>query len=225
MMTKDSLPNGSVSSLAELCFQSSLKYLESSKKWNAFLPEDICQALICKKLKTGHCDDDFVSTYLADIQTSRITKVHITGARITDNGLEMISRHPLREVDISHCSELSEKTVVSLAKCSNTLTSLKMSRCRQITVFNGLRRLTGLRSLDVSSTWLDNHSGFECFADLINLRMLNLSGTEIKTLDPLKTMTMLTNLDLSCCEKIKSITPLETIQGYDLFLSHFNKSM
>ncbi|KAJ7372331.1 hypothetical protein OS493_019776 [Desmophyllum pertusum] len=81
-MTKDELTHGTastVSSLVEICLESSLKYLESAKLRNEhnFLPEDICEALICKKLKTGHCDDDFVSTYLADIQNKQNHKVTV----------------------------------------------------------------------------------------------------------------------------------------------------
>ena len=224
-MTKDSSRKQSVSSLADLCFQSSLKYLESSRKWdertNTFIPEDLCTALISKKLKSGHCDDDFVSTYLADVQTSRITKLHMSGARITDIALEFISRHPLREVDVSHC-EVSEKALVSLAKCKSTLTTLKMVHCRQITEFKELRHLTGLKSLDVSDTWLDDGNGIRSFVNLVNLRMLNLSGTEIVSLDPLNNLAMLTNLDLSCCREIESIKPLETIRRYDL-RSNYNK--
>ncbi|XP_022789146.1 protein zer-1 homolog isoform X2 [Stylophora pistillata] len=224
-MTKDSSRKQSVSSLAELCLKSSLKYLESFKIWderlNTFLPEDICTALISKKLSSGHCDDEFVSTYLADVKTSRITKVHMSGARITDLGLEFISRHPLREVDISYC-EVSEKTLVSLAKCRNTLTSLKMIHCRQITEFKELRHLIGLKSLDVSDTWLDDRNGTRCFADLVNLRMLNLSGTEIVSLDPLNTLAMLTSLDLSLCREIESIKPLENIRGSLQWLSLYN---
>ncbi|CAH3037645.1 unnamed protein product [Pocillopora meandrina] len=224
-MTKDSSRKQSVSSLADLCFQSSLKYLESSRKWdertNTFIPEDLCTALINKKLKSGHCDDDFVSTYLADVQTSRITKLHMSGARITDIALEFISRHPLREVDVSHC-EVSEKALVSLAKCKSTLTSLKMVHCRQITEFKELRHLTGLKSLDVSDTWLDDGNGIRFFVNLVNLRMLNLSGTEIVSLDPLNTLAMLTNLDLSCCREIESIKPLETIRRSLQWLSLYN---
>lgn len=221
-MTKDTLTHGAtgtVSSLAKMCFESSLRYLESSKVWNenTFLPEDICEALICKKLKTGQCDDDFIATYFADIQTSRITKIHVSGATITDSGLAVLSVHPLREVDVSNCEEVSEKTIVSLIKCKNTLTSLNLSRCRRITAFNELQHLTRLKSLDVSETFLEERD-FEWLSALIQLRSLNLSDTEITSLEPVKTMTLLTNLDLSKCGKIESIEPLETIKGYDLFL-------
>lgn len=216
-MTKDVLTHG-VSTLAEICLQSSLKFLESSKvrTKNTFLPEDICEALICKKLKTGHCDDDFIATYFADIQTSRITKIHVSGAAVTDSGLEVVSVHPLREVDVSNC-EVSEKCIKSLIKCKNTLTSLNLSRCRGITAFNELQHLTSLKSLNLSDTFLEQRH-FECLSALSHLRSLNVSETEITSLEPVKTMTLLTNLDLSKCVKVESIEPLETIKGYDLFV-------
>ena len=220
-MTKDVLTHGAhetVSSLAEICLQSSLRYLESSKVWNenTFLPEDICEALICKKLKTGHCDDDFVAKYFADTQTSRITKIHISGATITESGVEVLSVHPLREVDLSNC-EVSGKAIVSLIKCKNTLTSLNLSRCRRITAFNELRHLNRLKSLDLSDTFLEQRY-FDCLSALIHLRSLNVNETEITSLEPVKTMTLLTNLDLSKCGKIESIEPLAAIKGYDQLL-------
>ena len=169
-MTKDVLTHGTVSSLAEICLESSLRYLESSesRKENTFLPEDICEALICKKLKTGSCDDDFVATYFADVQTSRITKVHVSGAALTDSGLEVLSVHPLREVDVSNCDSVSGKAIVSLVKCKNTLTSLNLSNCTRINAFTGLQHLTRLKSLDVSQTLLDQRD-FECLSTMVHL--------------------------------------------------------
>lgn len=219
-MTKDVLTHsadGTVSSLVQICLESSLRYLESSKTWreNTFLPEDICEALICKKLKTGDCDDDFVATYFSDVQTSRITKIHVSGAALTDSGLEVLSVHPLREVDVSNC-QVSEKAIVSLKKCKNTLTSLNLGHCCRITAFNELQHLTRLKSLDVSQTFLDQRH-FECLSALVHLRSLNVSATEITSLEPVQTMTLLTNLDISKCVLVQSIEPLKTLKGYDLF--------
>jgi len=217
-MTKDVLTHGTVSSLAEICLESSLRYLESSESWkeNTFLPEDICEALMCKKLKTGSCDDDFVATYFADVQTSRITKVNVSGAALTDSGLEVLSVHPLREVDVSNCESVSEKAIVSLVKCKNTLTSLNLGNCTRINAFTELQQLTRLKSLDVSQTLLDQRD-FECLSTMVHLRSLNVSATEIISLEPVKTMTLLTNLDLSKCALLESIEALKTLKGYDIF--------
>ena len=223
-MTKDVLTHsadGTVSSLAEICLESSLRYLESSQLWkeNTFLPEDICEALICKKLKTGSCDDDFVATYFADIHTSRITKVHVSGAALTDSGLGMLSVHPLREVDVSNCESVSEKAIMSLVNCKNTLTSLNLGNCRRINAFTELQQLTRLKCLDVSQTLLDQRD-FECLSTLVHLRSLNVSATEITSLEPVKTMSLLTSLDLSKCVLLESIEPLKTLKGYAIFEYH-----
>lgn len=220
-MTKDVLTHsadGTVSSLAKICLESSLRYLESSQSWkeNTFLPEDICEALICKKLKTGSCDDAFVATYFADIRASRITKVHVSGATLTDSGLEMLSVHPLRDVDVSNCESMSENAIMCLVNCKNTLTSLNLGNCSGINAFTELQQLTGLKVLDVSETLLDQ-TDFECLSTLVRLRSLNVSATKITSLEPVKTMTLLTNLDLSECFFLDSIEPLKTLKGYAIF--------
>ena len=219
-MTKDELTHGSVSSLLEMCLKSSLRYLESSqllKRENIFLPEDVCEALICKKIKTGNCDDDFIATFFADVQTSRMTKAHLSSATITDAAIEMISRHCLREVDVSNCSTLSERSIQSLIKCKDTLISLNMACCRQVNAFTGLQHFTKLKNLDVSQTFIDQKE-FECLSTLVELRKLNVSGTEVSSLEPVRSMHSLTSLDLSNCCYVESIEPLVSIKGYDLFL-------
>ena len=218
-MTKDELAHGTVSSLLEICLKSSLKYLESAqlpKNENIFLPEDICEALICKKLKTGNCDDDFIATFFADVRTSRMTKAHLSSSTVTDAGIEMIASHPLREVDISKCSTLSERSVQFLVKCKDTLISLNMSHCRQINSYRGLQHLTKLKNLDVSRTFIDQRE-FECLSTLVHLRRLVVSGTDIRALEPIKSMPSLTTLDLSNCRSIESIEPLEVAKGYMIY--------
>jgi len=44
-----------------------------------------------------------------------------------------------------------------------------------------------------------------------------VSATEIISLEPVKTMTLLTNLDLSKCVLLESIEALKTLKGYDIF--------
>lgn len=219
-MTKDELAHGSVSSLLDICLRTSLRYLESSqlpKNENIFLPEDVCEALICKKLKTGSCDDDFIATFFADVHTSRMTKAHLSCATITDAGVEMISRHFLREVDVSKCVTLSERSIQSLLKCKDSLISLNLSYCRQINAFRGLEQFTKLKNLDVSRTFIDQRE-FEWLSTLVDLRRLNVSGTEIRSLEPIRSMPLLTTLDLSNCRSVESIEPLEVTKGYDSFL-------
>lgn len=224
-MTKDELGNGSVSSLLEICMKSSLEYLESwqlPKHIGIFLPEDICEALICRKLKTGNCDDEFLATFFADVRTSRMTRAHLSCSAITDAGIEMISCHPLREVDVSRCSALSEKSIQSLIKCKDTLTSLNIAYCRQMSSHRGLQHLTNLRNLDITSTFAIDQREIESLAPLVYLKRLVLSGTSIRSLEPITSMTSLTTLDLSNCSSLETIKPLDSIKGTVCWLSLYN---
>lgn len=210
------MTEGNVSSLMEICLKSSLEYLETAKlsrNKNIFLPEDICEALICKKLKTGSCDDGFIATFFSDVHTCRMTKAHLSNSTITDTGLEMICCHPLREVDVSKCSELSAKSVKSLIKCKNTLISLNIAHCREMNSYRDLQHLTKLKNLDVSRTFIDQLE-FQCLSALVELRRLVLSGTDIKSLEPIRSMPLLTTLDLSNCQSVESIVALEALKGY-----------
>ena len=219
-MTKDELAHGTVSSLKEICLKISLKYLESyqlPKKENIYLPEDVCKALICKKIETGNCDDDFIATFFADVQKSRMTKANLSCASITDAGIEMISHHCLREVDVSKCETLSERSIQSLVKCKGTLISLNMAGCRHISSFTGLKHFTKLKILDVSRTFLD-HRDFAGLSTLVDIKKLIVSSTNISSLEPVRSMTSLTTLDISNCD-VESIEPLETVKGYDFFNS------
>lgn len=214
-MTKDEIGNGNVSSLLDMCIKSSLEYLESSqllKNEAVFLPEDICEALICKKLKTGNCNDDFIATFFADVRTSRMTKAHLSSSTLTDAGIEMISSHPLREVDISRCSSLTGESLQSLVKCKDTLMSLNIAHFQMMWSKEVLQRLTNLKNLDISSTRIDQRE-FESLEALVCLQRLIASGTDIRSLEPVRSMASLTTLDLSNCHSIEAIKPLESIKG------------
>lgn len=222
-MTKDELAHGTVSSLKEICLKISLKYLESyqlPKKENIYLPEDVCKALICKKIETGNCNDDFIATFFADVQKCRMTKANLSCASITDAGIEMISHHCLREVDVSKCETLSERSIQSLVKCKGTLISLNMAGCRHISSFTGLKHFTKLKILDVSRTFLD-HRDFAGLSTLVDLKKLIVSSTNISSLEPVRNMTSLTTLDISNCD-VESIEPLETVKGTLSWLSLYN---
>lgn len=219
-MTKDDLADGTVSSLFEICFKTSLKYLESSqlpKNESLFLPEEVCQALISQKIKMGTCSDDFIAKFFADIQTSRMTRANLSCTAITDAGVELISRHCLREVDVSKCEALTSKSIEFLLRCKDSLVSLNVSYCRQINYFSGLRDFTKLKSLDLSRTFIDQRE-FDSLCTLVHLRRLNISGTHISSLEPVRSMCSLTSLDLSNCDDLESVEPLEAVKGYDLYL-------
>ncbi|KAK2565933.1 Protein zer-1-like protein [Acropora cervicornis] len=223
-MTKDEIGDGNVSSLLDMCIKSSLEYLESNqllKNEAVFLPEDICEALICKKLKTGNCNDDFIATFFADVRTSRMTKAHLSSSTLTDAGIEMISSHPLREVDISKCSSLTGKSLLSLLKCKHTLVSLNIAHFQMGWAQGVLQHLTKLKNLDISRTYFDQRE-FESLETLVNLQRLIASGTGIKSLEPVRGMASLTTLDLSNCHSIEVIKPLESIKGTLCWLSLYN---
>lgn len=223
-MTKDEIGDGNVSSLLDMCIKSSLEYLESNqllKNEAVFLPEDICEALICKKLKTRNCNDDFIATFFADVRTSRMTKAHLSSSTLTDAGIEMISSHPLREVDISKCTSLTGKSLLYLLKCKHTLVSLNIAHFEMRWAQGVLQHLTKLKNLDISRTYFDQRE-FESLKTLVNLQRLIASGTGIKSLEPVRGMASLTTLDLSNCHSIEVIKPLESIKGTLCWLSLYN---
>lgn len=198
----------------ELCLASSLKYLESSLKTsqNVFLPEDVCEALIAKRLKEGECDDSFLS-FFANPMTSRMVHVNLHGAPITDEGLGFIASHPIRELNVAECSQLTNEGIRHLTRCKNSLFSLNLGKCNQITEFSDVGAFSKLRVLDVSNTAFDQTS-FEASApSLSHLQFLNMTATEIRDLIPVQQLTSLVSLDLSLCGGLTSIEPLQTVKG------------
>ena len=198
----------------ELCLASSLKYLESSLKSseNVFLPEDVCEALIAKRLKQGKCDDNFLSSF-ANPLTSRMVRVNLHGAGITDEGLEFIASHPIRELNVAECNQLTQEGIRHITRCKNSLFSLNLMKCSQVTEFNDVGAFSKLRMLDVSRTAFDQ-SSFEATApNLAHLQWLNMTETQISDLIPVQQLTSLVSLDLSLCDGLTSIEPLQTVKG------------
>ena len=215
-MTKDELAHGNVSTLLEMCLETSLRFFESSNcQLNVFVPEYVCEALIDKKLKEGRCDDNFLCS-ISSPRTSRMFRARLCGASITDYALEVIcDGHPLRDVDISNCHKLSHRAITHLGKCQSTLVSLSLANCHQFSSLKGLDQLTNLKNLDLTNTYTVHHE-FEMLSRLVNLKRLNLTGTKIERLEPASNLKNLTSLDLSECRQVTSIKALETIRGYDL---------
>ena len=208
-MTRDK-----VSSLMELCLTSSLNYLESSFKASqyVFLPEDVCEALIAKRLKEGKCTDSFLSTF-SNPSTSRMVRVDLHGASITDEGLGYIVYHPIRDLNVSECCQLTKEGIKQITQCKNSLFSLNLGKCNKIAEFDDVGVFRKLRALDVSNTSFDQKS-FEASAQgLSNLQMLNMTETEITDLKPVEHLKSLKSLDLSSCAGLTSVEPLKSVQG------------
>lgn len=208
-MTRDK-----VSTLMELCLTSSLNYLESSLKTsqNFFLPEDVCEALIAKRLKEGKCNDSFLSSF-KDPLRSRMVRVDLHGASITDEGLGYIASQPIRDLNVSECCQLTEEGIKHITGCKNSLFSLNLGKCSKIVEFDYVGDFWKLRVLDVSNTAFDQKS-FEVSAKgLSHLQLLNMTETTITDLKPVEHLKSLISLNLSSCSELKSIEPLKLVQG------------
>ncbi|XP_048586884.1 protein zer-1 homolog isoform X2 [Nematostella vectensis] len=209
------MTRGEVTSLLDLCMDKSLKLFDAATFKTSgvvFLPEDVCEAFISKRLKSGDCTDNFLSSF-SNPQTSRIVRVNLKGASITDRGLQLISCQPIRELNISRCLEVTQHGIKHICQCKNTLKCLNIGQCIRIMDFCDVAKLNNLRFLDLSKTLIEQYD-FEIVSEgLQQLQVLNLAETVITDLGPVKNMRHLTSLDLSNCRDIKSIAPLEILNG------------
>lgn len=189
-------------------------FLESStfKTQNhVFLPEDLCEAFISKRLKSGDCNDNFLSSF-SNPQTSRIVRLNLKGASITDKGLEHIACQPIRELNISSCTRVTQNGLKYLHRCKNTLMCLNLGQCVQICEFTDVGDFSHLKFLDLRKTLITQEQ-FECISQgLTDLLFLNLSETSIVDLSPVEYLRNLTSLDLSECRDLSSIAPLSCLK-------------
>lgn len=209
------MTRGEVTTLLDLCMDTSLGFLESAsfKNQHIFLPEDLCEAFISKRLKCGDCNDNFLATF-SDPQTSRIVRLNLKGASITDRGLELISCQPLKELNISSCRLVTQDGLKYLHRCKNTLMCLNLGQCCRIYDFTEVASFYNLKVLDLRNTVITQEQFERISLGLQNLMSLNLTETYISDLSPVNFMRSLTTLDLSECPDIQSIKPLECLKGW-----------
>lgn len=211
------MTGGTVTSLLDLCLDSSLKYLESSSstqtKEFVYLPENVWQALISRMIQEGKCNDAFLSTFSNLLKSTR-GRVRLQNAQITDRGIDCICYQLLRDVNLAGCSELTHKSLEHLSRCKNSLMSLNIAGCHGIRKFNHVALLSNLRVLDLSRTDFDQENFSAIGTSLTELRVLNLKETKITDLGPVSALKNLASLDVSCCKYITCLEPLEQIQGY-----------
>ena len=100
--------------------------------------------------------------------------------------------------------------------------NLNLSHCTQLTSVDGLNGLTALRSLDLSSTEVDN---IAALARLSTLQTLNLRETKIWDIEPLTGLTALQSLDVSSTEidDIEPLRGLRTLQTLNLSSTRVGK--
>ena len=212
-MTRDT-----VTSLMDLCLESSLRYLESSSSKSTlaecvFLPEEVCEALISRMTQEGKCNDAFLYKFSNPL-TSRVLRAKLQNTGVTDRGISFVSQQPLREVNLSGCGEITEEGLDHLRQCRNTLTCLRLAKCTRLRNFSPVYSLTKLTLLDLSHTAFDQEALERLGEVAVNLRCLRLRKTLITSLAPVSNLRCLVSLDISACSQIVCIEPLTAIRGY-----------
>lgn len=183
--------------------------------------------------------NEFSENFLPNLQ-----ELNLNYCKIQKDAIKYLKfPYNLQKLDLSWC-DLSGKEL-NLTYCSN-LQKLDLRKCKNMTEFGSLKFLTNLRSLNLADCNITNNNfedlkslsklqkldlsmcknitdeGFKHLKIFLSLKKLNLSGTQIKELKPLKFLNALEKLYLigcqitdACLEHLKSITNLQ-----ELDLSH-----
>lgn len=97
------------------------------------LPAEICERMIhlYSEDLDKVIDDKFLNLF-KDPLTSRLNRVNLHDSVVTDEGIILITRHPLVELDISNCSKLTQNTLKKLNNMKSDLLSLTVGSAVQI---------------------------------------------------------------------------------------------
>ena len=139
-------------------------------------------------------------------QLRHLRKLNLSHTRITDSGLEHLK--PLENVtdlDCYYAEYLTEEGVAHLHNWKH-LERLNL-RGTKVTskVFDSLAKLTSLRSLDISSTQIEDE-GIEALTSLTKLESLAIGGNRLSgaALPLLKLLPSLVNLDVGGIQRVDS---------------------
>lgn len=141
---------------------------------------DLKQVRVLDKLKrlsvtdvTTKCIDDTVIESWAEM--TGLEMLDLSGARITADGVKFFTQSALRDLRLSHCSEIGDDALKQLASC-NQLTHLELSACGTITNIGltHVSKLQNLQSLKLTSYPEIGDDGMAALAGLKNLRKLEL---------------------------------------------------
>lgn len=216
--------------LVDICIKVSLKnrshlccFDDATAEFNLCdgitLPAEICERMLYLYSEELYkvIDDKFLNLF-KDPTTSRLSRVNLHDSAVTDEGIALITKHPIVELDISNCSKLTQNTLEKLNDLKSDLISLTVGSAVQI--FPETLQPT---ADDQSSGCNYEERGYILRAP--NLRKLvikGLSATVERDYFPLllRSLTHLTHLDLSMCYNLgdlKYLLPLKQIVYLSLF--------
>ncbi|XP_071445512.1 protein zer-1 homolog [Hetaerina americana] len=130
-VSKDSAPE----SLLDLCFKYVVSHLETicyvdpdtkdrRLKDGLTLPSEICEKLLEVYQQSGHSLEDKFVKIFENTQTTRLRRVHLRNANITDHGLCILLRHKLMELDLSNCVFITKRSLWHINEFGDSLLSL-----------------------------------------------------------------------------------------------------
>lgn len=185
---------------------------------DAFLHSELSEQLLTTLCDRGKLDDWSLSLF--DTSVTRLKRVRLrnVGVDISTRGLRILRGHKLTDLEVTG---LVRATVNDLVGCLGEwslqhLRTLSVSRCTfldmsKYCVVVALAKLRGLHSLDVSHTEFNRH-GLEIVThDLPQLEALDISGTRVDDITPLRRLKdrlkslAMYNLRISSCDSVVPI--------------------
>nr|CAD7454216.1 unnamed protein product [Timema tahoe] len=135
MLPFPAIVNGAPESLLDLCFKYVVQNLDTICSVDPFtrdyhlkeglaLPSEICERLIEIYQKCGNSVDDRFVNIFSNSHTTRLKRVRLRNSSITDDGLRVLLNHNLVELNISNCSEITEKSLQNINDRGDSIASL-----------------------------------------------------------------------------------------------------
>nr|CAD7397256.1 unnamed protein product [Timema cristinae] len=135
MLPFPAIVNGAPESLLDLCFKYVVHNLDTICSVDPFtrdyhlkeglaLPSEICERLIEIYQKCGNSVDDRFVNIFSNSHTTRLKRVRLRNSSITDDGLRVLLNHNLVELNISNCSEITEKSLQNINDRGDSIASL-----------------------------------------------------------------------------------------------------
>lgn len=190
------------------------------------LPEEICERILCMCCELNRTIDDKLLTLFKDSSRTRLRRVKLRSAHITDASMEIISKHNITELDISNCTRLTARTRKLVSKVSRSLLSLIVGN--SVGIFSSSDEGFVLVSPedcfpdslagpcgDEPSSLVQNKSAILDAPHLRKLVVHNLEMPLEKDYFPflLEPLQFLTYLDLSNCQDLGDLNYLETLKN------------
>ncbi|XP_023223451.1 protein zer-1 homolog [Centruroides sculpturatus] len=171
------------------------------------LPAEICERML--KLSVEDLDrviDDSFLRIFIDNSATRLKQVNLQGTSVSDDGIEIICRHNILELNISQCVKLTERTLMLLNNMSSELLSLVIGNSVQIlpdSLTDTEVNMSGNQFVKSKSIYQEQNY----ILNAPSLRRLVVHGLEIpmeKDYFPLllKPLQLLIHLDLSSCRQL-----------------------